>query len=390
METKHHLGHRERLKTQFIANSEQAHTDAALLELLLTYAIPQKDVQPLAQHLLTHFGSLSGVLSADITALCQQEGIKEHTAVLLKLADWLRQHLPTETMPISPPAQEQEMYTPSLFPDEIPDQVSPAQTTLLTPEHSSPTSLPHSGLFSNAVLKEAISVLPQIPDTDSLPEIRAFLRLHLPFSGQETRERYSQYIVQRMFPQGYADASLRIFARLYSGQQSLQDACFYRFCLAETLMYDIIEQLLLPAIGIGYVERSLIRDYLVQRFPARTSAKDSARAVISALTAGGLVVADKKLLHFSYREPSIAAFAFVLHSEFPQPGMFHLSEVEHNQAMRTLLWRPSSFVPMLYELRNRGIISKVSEIDSLRQMTIRYPFDQIGIVLQKQQGSVHG
>ncbi len=99
------------------------------------------------------------------------------------------------------------------------------------------------------------------------------------------------------------------------------------------------------------------------------------------------MVADKKLLHFAYREPLIASFAFVLHSEFPQPGMFDLSKVEHNRALRALLWRPGSFLPTLYELRNHKIISKISEVDSLRQVTTRYAFDEIGTVLQQQQES---
>jgi DNA repair protein RadC len=63
-----------------------------VLELLLTYAIPQRDVQPLAKRLLATFGSLSAVLSADMATLCKQEGMKEHSAVLLKLTDWIRKH----------------------------------------------------------------------------------------------------------------------------------------------------------------------------------------------------------------------------------------------------------------------------------------------------------
>lgn len=92
LEVKSKAGHRERLKAHFIAGDEGAYTDEVLLELLLTYAIPQRDVQPLAKKLLATFGSLSAVLSADIATLCKQEGIKEHSAVLLKLTDWIRKH----------------------------------------------------------------------------------------------------------------------------------------------------------------------------------------------------------------------------------------------------------------------------------------------------------
>ena len=90
LKVKTKAGHRERLKAHFIVGDEEAHTDEELLELLLTYAIPQKDVQPLARKLIATFGSLSNVLSTDIGTLCKQEGIKEHSAVLIKLIDWIR------------------------------------------------------------------------------------------------------------------------------------------------------------------------------------------------------------------------------------------------------------------------------------------------------------
>ena len=92
IEVKSKTGHRERLKAHFATGEDGAYTDEALLELLLTYAIPQRDVQPLAKKLLATFGSLSAVLSADIVTLCNQEGIKEHSAILLKLTDWIRKH----------------------------------------------------------------------------------------------------------------------------------------------------------------------------------------------------------------------------------------------------------------------------------------------------------
>lgn len=85
-------GHRERLRKRFLEGSEGSHTDEALLELLLTYAIPQKDVQPLAKQLLSKFGSLQNVLSANIDTLCKFDGLKTHSTALLKLTDWIRLH----------------------------------------------------------------------------------------------------------------------------------------------------------------------------------------------------------------------------------------------------------------------------------------------------------
>ena len=45
-------GHRQRLKDRFNAGDAAALTDVALLELLLTFAIPRADVRPLAQALI--------------------------------------------------------------------------------------------------------------------------------------------------------------------------------------------------------------------------------------------------------------------------------------------------------------------------------------------------
>ena len=85
-------GHRERLKERFMKGGGVSYTEEGLLELLLAYSIPQKDVLPLAKSLLEKFGSLSDVLSAEVSSLCEISGIKISSATLLKLVDWIRIH----------------------------------------------------------------------------------------------------------------------------------------------------------------------------------------------------------------------------------------------------------------------------------------------------------
>jgi len=87
-------GHRQRLRSRFLSGEESALSEEALLELLLSFAIQRQDVKPLAQTLLAKFGSLSGVLRAEISALTKVNGIKENTATLLKLAAYLCDNLP--------------------------------------------------------------------------------------------------------------------------------------------------------------------------------------------------------------------------------------------------------------------------------------------------------
>lgn len=80
-----HTGHRARLKEEFLARGLEGWSDHKVLELLLCYAIPQGDVNPIAHRLIDAFGDLAGVMDASPEALKQVMGIGEHTALLLKL-----------------------------------------------------------------------------------------------------------------------------------------------------------------------------------------------------------------------------------------------------------------------------------------------------------------
>ena len=80
-----HDGHRQRLKTEFLARPD-SFPDHKLLELLLFYANPRSDTNPLAHELMDHFGSLAGVLDATPEELQKVKGVGEHAAVLFKVA----------------------------------------------------------------------------------------------------------------------------------------------------------------------------------------------------------------------------------------------------------------------------------------------------------------
>ena len=51
MTAQHHIGHRSRLRQKYISSGVEGFHDYELIELLLTYAIPQKDVKPIAKDL---------------------------------------------------------------------------------------------------------------------------------------------------------------------------------------------------------------------------------------------------------------------------------------------------------------------------------------------------
>ena len=80
-----HEGHRSRLRKAYQRNGIEGMADHQVLELLLTYALPRVDVNPLAHRLLDRYGSLEQVLSARPDQLRQVQGIGEATAVFLSL-----------------------------------------------------------------------------------------------------------------------------------------------------------------------------------------------------------------------------------------------------------------------------------------------------------------
>lgn len=80
-----HTGHRARVRARFLREGLDSFEEHNALELLLFYAIPQRDTNELAHKLINTFGSLSAVFDASAESLMQVGGISENTAVLIKL-----------------------------------------------------------------------------------------------------------------------------------------------------------------------------------------------------------------------------------------------------------------------------------------------------------------
>lgn len=78
-------GHRERLRQKYLQGGYLAFHEYEILELFLTYAIPRRDTKPMAKELIERFGNLDGVVSATVEELSEVSGIKEGSAVFLKL-----------------------------------------------------------------------------------------------------------------------------------------------------------------------------------------------------------------------------------------------------------------------------------------------------------------
>lgn len=80
-----HDGHRQRKRDQFRQHGLDSFADHEVLELLLFYAIPRRDTNPIAHELIHRFGSLEQVLAAPAEELATVPGMGESAATLLKL-----------------------------------------------------------------------------------------------------------------------------------------------------------------------------------------------------------------------------------------------------------------------------------------------------------------
>ena len=93
-----HTGHRQRLKERFRQEGLDSFDELHVLELLLFYAIPQGDTNPLTHELLRRFGSLTGVLEAKREELEQVKGLGEHSVTLLRLVTELSRYYAVQRM----------------------------------------------------------------------------------------------------------------------------------------------------------------------------------------------------------------------------------------------------------------------------------------------------
>ena len=77
-----YAGHRDRLRAKFLDGQL---ADYEKLELLLAYAIPRRDVRPLARSLVKQFGGVYQVFTASVDDLITCKGVGRNTAIFIKL-----------------------------------------------------------------------------------------------------------------------------------------------------------------------------------------------------------------------------------------------------------------------------------------------------------------
>lgn len=87
------VGHRERMRARILRSGADSLADYEILEMLLYAAIPRRDTKSLAKLLLSEFGSLADVLTAEPQALQKIDKVGDSVIATLKIAELLGQKL---------------------------------------------------------------------------------------------------------------------------------------------------------------------------------------------------------------------------------------------------------------------------------------------------------
>ena len=359
------IGHRERLRKRFVSNPE-SFSDSELLQLILTYAIPRRDVAPLAENLFVRFGDITGVFSASYQELCNVDGIGEQAAILLTAIA----RLSFSELNKEPPVQEQ--MRPHIIKQAKLFEVEPA----LGPIFDEPKA-PQMRTFTNDEIENSLHFLPKANDFNSLDDYREYLEENLPYNSFTTRKRRTNNILNRFFSDGNIHSPLVYYSSQVSNIEDSKQALFYELLRAEPIASKAAEEFVWPASPVGYVDREGMGDFISKYL---TELKiSSKKKVVSAIfkTYDLLSVGNSEgnQLRIQIHKGTLESFLYVFSTEYPKPGVYSFDTLFKGPIRHWLLWDKEWIRQQLYNLQDFGIIAKVSEIDTVRQFTTH--FDQM-------------
>lgn len=337
--------HRQRLRKRFVEEST-TFTEVDLLEMLFTYVIPRIDVRPLATNLLEQFSSIDAVLSAKESELIIIPGLGEQSVTFLRLIEKIKMDNKTGNQP--------ELFTNLPKPDiQIRNQRQKRG-------------------FTDDETENSIRFIPEVCDHSSIEEFGKYLQGNLPYNSENTRERRARYILQRFFPENNIETPLVYFLNHSRSSQAIEAVVFYEIMKAEPLPQRIAEDLVLPNLPLGFLRRSQIEELIRTLEPdlLNSSVAKAVTAVLHLYKDSKTAELDGPRLTFHLHTNDLEGFLYVLTSIFDQPGIFSFEDVFNSPLHRWMLWDKDWIVRQLYNLRDMGIISKISEIDRINQFTL--------------------
>jgi hypothetical protein len=363
-ETNHQHGHRERLRQRFLSDPS-SFSENELLELLLTYAIPRKDIVPLAAQLLERFADFDGVFNAPHEDLIEVDGIGEQAAILIKVIAQLSIDDISNTQPpkITQFPMQKKSEQPKLF--DVEPELGPLFERKEEPQ------------MRSYVQDEIANVLRFIPESIRFENVEGFknyLEENLPYNSISTRRRRADYFINRYFPEKRINTPLTFFSGKCSDQVDLSHAVFYETLKAEPFVARIAEDVVWPALPTGYVDKEILREFIVRHLEdlGTSSLNKMLRAIFKTYDLLSVGEPEGDLLHIQIHKGTLEGFLYVLAAQYPRPGVYSFDSLYEGPMRHWLLWDKEWMRQQLYNLQDAAIISKVSEIDTVKQFTLQH------------------
>lgn len=228
--------------------------------------------------------------------------------------------------------------------------------------------------FVNDEVANAQQYLPDAFRYQNLAAFQAFLTDRLPYNAETTRRRRARHIMERFFPAGTIATPLVSFLQRSQSESSRNSAIFYELLRAEPLLRRCAEAVVWPALAAGRVTREELRTFVMRELPtlSDSSQKNVLRSIVTAYDLSDVATYDRDSLYVRLHSGELDAFVYCLCSEFPAPGVYRFEQLQQSLLHKGLLWDSEWMRRQLYLLESQGIIAKVSEIDAIRQFTLRY------------------
>ena len=369
-------GYRARLRRRF-AQDPLTLSPEELLELLLTYAIPRQDVGPQAHALLERFGDIAAVLAASHGDLTAVAGIGDQATTLLALVRQLVQAGPAAGDAVAGGQKPEQLAPGATSVATTHVAVQPALLEVeqdLGPLFAELEDAPEDAMhaFVNDEVANTLALLPQAAGFGTYEDYRSFLRQKLPYNSEFTRQRRANHILARFYPAGRLDTPLTYYAGHCGSEEDLKPAVFYHLAKAEPLLAKVAEELVWPALPLGRIDRPTLRDFVLRHLPeiGVSSQKNTLRSLLTAYELLGVAPRNADTLKLEVHAGTLEGFLYLLTAEFPRPGIYPFEALDNGPLRRWLLWDRDWLRRQVDNLRDLGIIAKVSEIDTLRQFTL--------------------
>ncbi|MBI9046677.1 MAG: DUF1819 family protein [Anaerolineaceae bacterium] len=343
------IGHRDRLRKKFLLDPNYL-TQVEKVELLLTYAIPRVDVKPIANELLDRFETLSRITRKSVAELEEIPGIGPSAAVFLTFIGKLLDDMEGQK-------EDMNQMQPALF--SLPEDDQTGEEKKIT-------------LFVNDEIKNSLAILSQAYDQSSKESFEQFLVNNLPYNAKSTRIRRARYILSRYLNYPDIKNPLTILFNKSDIEAARKNALFYTILKQEKIAAYFAEEVIWPNLALGFVSKSQIEEFVKRYFPEskEKTIYEVQKALLNTYKLLDVGQQEGEKVFFSLRNGDMESFLFVLISEYPQPETVPFEKLLSGFMHRHMLWHRDWIQKQLYRLRELKIISKISEIDFVKQFTL--------------------